>query len=210
MSPVESEAELVAQAVAGDRFALERLLLAHATATARHIESRLPSAVRMFVDVDDLLQETFLHAFRSISRYEARAGCTFGGWLKTIADARLVDAVRREGRLKRGGGARRAHGEARQDSWNATREQWIAVTDARPSSAASRLEAISAVREAVATLPDDQRQAVEAHILAGRTLAETAAMMRRTEPAVRGLVYRAKDQLRTMLRSSSRWFAKRG
>jgi RNA polymerase sigma-70 factor (ECF subfamily) len=159
--------------------------------------------------VDDLLQETFLQAFRSIGRFEAREGSTFAGWLKAIADARIADAVRREQTVKRGGRARRAKGSERPDHSSAAILDAITSPHTRPSSFAARNEAISAVQVAVATLPNAQREAIQAHFLQGESLAQTAAAMGRSENAVRGLIHRAKGHLRTVLGRSSQWFTKR-
>jgi RNA polymerase sigma-70 factor (ECF subfamily) len=162
------------------------------------------------VSADDVLQEVFLQAFRSISRFEARAGGTFGGWLTAIADARLADAVRREQRMKRGGHARRAGGDAPRRFPSAVILNAITSPHSRPSSVAARGEAISAVQVAVASLPDAQRDAVQVHLVRGKSLADTAAAMGRTEDAVRGLIHRAKGNLRSALGRSSQWLFKRG
>ena len=198
------------RAVVGDRLALERLLLEYATATARYIESRIPPASRAIVSADDVLQEVFLQAFRSIARFEARAGSTFGGWLIAIADARLADAVRREQRMKRGGRPRRAEDDQPRRLPHVVVLNAISSPERRPSSVAARGEAISAVQVAVASLPDAQRDAIQVHLVRGESLADTAAAMGRTEDAVRGLIHRAKGNLRTALQRSSRWFPKRG
>jgi RNA polymerase sigma-70 factor (ECF subfamily) len=210
MPSVETEAELVAQAVAGDRLALERLLLAHATATARHIESRLPFTLRHVVSVDDILQETFLNAFRSVNRFEARAEGSFGGWLKAIADARLADVVRRKQTIKRGGRLLREKTDGCQAHSSGVILDSIAGPAARPSSDAARREAISAIQIAVAALDEAERDAIQAHVVRGESLSDTACAMGRTENAVRGLVHRAKGHLRTVLSRSSLWFTKRG
>jgi RNA polymerase sigma factor (sigma-70 family) len=77
-----------------------------------------------------------------------------------------------------------------------------------PSSAAARGEAIRAVQIAIATLPDAQREAVTCHYLNGKTVSETAARLRRSPGAVRGLLIRATRKMRHSLQSSSRWFNK--
>jgi DNA-directed RNA polymerase specialized sigma24 family protein len=73
----------------------------------------------------------------------------------------------------------------------------------------ARKEAIEAVKQAIASLPEDQRFAVELHFLLGLSIAATCESMRRTEGAVRGLVGRAKKSMRVSLGRSSRWFPKR-
>src|SRR5262249_38699749 len=76
----------VAAAIAGDRVALERLLLAHYDLLERRIGVKLPPRLQSTHAVEDILQLTFLQAFRDISRFEQRAEATFGDWLARIAE----------------------------------------------------------------------------------------------------------------------------
>lgn len=54
---------MVEQARAGDRQALERLLLEYGPTISSHIKRRFPSAIRGVVGVEDILQQTLLHAY---------------------------------------------------------------------------------------------------------------------------------------------------
>jgi RNA polymerase sigma-70 factor (ECF subfamily) len=51
----------------------------------------------------------------------------------------------------------------------------------------------------MACLPPDQRQVVELHHLKGMSLAEVAALMGRSRPAVAGLLFRGLNKLRDLL-----------
>lgn len=66
-------------------------------------------------------------------------------------------------------------------------------------------EAISRawVRELLARLPEEQRTVLELRVVAGRSRAETARRMGKTETAVRGLQYRALQSLRSLMRQHS-------
>ncbi len=68
-----------------------------------------------------------------------------------------------------------------------------------PGRCAVRHEAVQAVQVGVAGLCREQREAIRLHGLEGRTLDETAATMDRTSGAVRGLLQRAKQELRDVL-----------
>ena len=57
-----SESALTAAAVAGDRVALERLLLAHYDELARRIDAKLPPRLQSTQAVEDILQLTFFQA----------------------------------------------------------------------------------------------------------------------------------------------------
>jgi RNA polymerase sigma-70 factor (ECF subfamily) len=78
-----------------------------------------------------------------------------------------------------------------------------------PSKQVAAAEAVRAVQVGVATLPHDQRDAVVLRYFRGLSVDETAAKMRRTPGAVRGLVDRAKQSLRCALGNSSRWFSRK-
>jgi RNA polymerase sigma factor (sigma-70 family) len=68
---------------------------------------------------------------------------------------------------------------------------------------------LAAIRDAVDALPSDQREVVRLYALEGQSLATTARSIRRSPAAVRGLVHRAKQRLRELMQSSSRWFDKK-
>jgi RNA polymerase sigma factor (sigma-70 family) len=105
MSHTVEQNELVAEAVAGDRVSLERLLLIYYSPLSQRIAAKLPPTVRGAVAADDVLQQTFIQVFRDIGSFRPRAGASFWSWLKTIADHRVYDAVRTARRKKRGGDA---------------------------------------------------------------------------------------------------------
>ena len=88
------DGSVIDAAVAGDQAALERLLLAHYDELERRIRSRLPSRLQSIQAIEDILQLTFMHAFRDIGRFKQRTDATLADWLARIADHRLIDAIR--------------------------------------------------------------------------------------------------------------------
>ena len=70
-------------------------------------------------------------------------------------------------------------------------------------------EAIQAIQVAIASLPDDYREAIHLKYMEGRSLEEVATQMNRSPGAVRGLIDRAKQKMRAAMGRSSRWFSKR-
>jgi RNA polymerase sigma-70 factor (ECF subfamily) len=88
----ESDALAVAQAQAGNQAAF-RLLV------ERHSQDLFRLAYRMTgneQDAEDLVQETFLRAFRKLRQFEARAN--FGTWLHRIAANCALDLLRKRDR----------------------------------------------------------------------------------------------------------------
>jgi RNA polymerase sigma-70 factor (ECF subfamily) len=204
----ELHQQLLREAVAGDRTALERLLFLEFGHVQRHVARQLPHSLRGAISVEDLLQDTFAQAFRSIGQFNFRSEGSLRSWLLTIADNRLQDVIRRLRRKKRGGG------RVRISTPNANHSSYLdlvaQVSDRgdSPSQAAARGEVVQAVQVGVSSLPDDQREAVRRRFVERQDYAAAGKAMGRSPEAVRSLVYRAKDSLRDFMGRSSRWFFK--
>ncbi len=208
-SPAQSEAQLAAAAAAGDRGALERLLLNHFDELEKRIASKLPPRLAATHAAEDILQVTFFQAFRDIGRYRARAGASFGDWLARIADNRLLDAIKQHDCAKRGGDRQRVGEIAVGDSRSASLLDWIAADQTSPSSVIARSEALHALHVALASIPEDQREAIRLRHLEGKSLEEAAEAMGRSRDAVRGLVQRGKLSLEEAMSRASRWLSAR-
>src|SRR4051794_27942457 len=83
-------AALVARSQSGDRRAFEEVV----RRTARLLYSRLYLEARDPHKTEDLVQETYLVAWRSIRQVTEPAG--FRSWLLSVAHSVVVDAGRRE------------------------------------------------------------------------------------------------------------------
>lgn len=92
LTAAPSDADLIAAWRAGDEQAAAELVGRHARALARF----LAGAGAPDADVDDLAQETFIRAFRSVDRF--RGQCQFRTWLMTIGGNVLKDFGRRAAR----------------------------------------------------------------------------------------------------------------
>jgi RNA polymerase sigma-70 factor (ECF subfamily) len=208
MSEIGSEHVLVRQAIAGERLALERLLLMHARRLARHLQPKIPDVLKGVVDADDILQQTFLQAFRDIRTFEPGGQGSFYAWLRGIADNRLFDYIREHKRKKRGGDFRRQVAGGNQGSVAADILDLLSAGKTTPSVSVARREMIDALQIGVACLPEDQRQAIRLHCLEGRSLDETAQLMERTPGAIRALVHRGKCRLQEQLDRSALWLSR--
>jgi len=210
MSEGNVQQELIAQAIGGDRVALERLLLEHYTRLSRHIAPRLAGPLERLLNAEDIVQETFIQAIRNVGTCKCRTEVSFAAWLNTIADHRLLDAVKKLKRKKRGGDRAEVHGPAG-DAYRSMVDLAAMLSDGghRPSQSAARHEGVQAIQVGIAALPDDQREAVQLHHLGGKSIKETAAAMDRTPGAVRGLLRRANQALRDALVRSTLWLSKK-
>jgi RNA polymerase sigma-70 factor (ECF subfamily) len=201
---------LFCDAVRGDRQATERLLLKYAAHLRARIAQRLPGSLQSVVDADDVLQEVYVQAIRDMATCQAGSPEAFTAWLNSVADHRVGEIVRNLNCQKRGGQMQRVW-LAGLGSQSSGGDGVGLVPDScvTPGASAARHEAVAAVRVAVDELPSDQREVVRLHALEEQTLATTAQNVRRSPAAVRGLVHRAKQRLRELMHSSSRWFDKK-
>jgi RNA polymerase sigma-70 factor (ECF subfamily) len=204
-----SEDQLIASAIAGDKVALQSLLLLHYPAIEATIRHNLGSRLAAKVEVQDLIQEVLVAAYQQIKSFSLREAASFPAWLKRIAAHRVIDAVRRHGRIKRGGQAvhfeiLQRPGESLDNVWD-----WI-FADSNPPDRPARIEeAREAVQVCLARLAEDQRQAVIAHYFEHKDTQEIAERMARSPGAVRELLRRARANLATDLGAASKWLSSR-
>src|SRR3989442_3199500 len=89
VAAVPTDAALIAAWQGGDEQVAAELVRRHARALARF----LASAGAPEADLDDLVQETFIRAFRAVGRF--RGQCRFRTWRLTIGGNVVEDAGRR-------------------------------------------------------------------------------------------------------------------
>jgi RNA polymerase sigma-70 factor (ECF subfamily) len=210
MTPLDDTAELIPRAVRGERAALERLLLDHFAPLTAHVARRMPASLQSVVGVEDIVQSTFTNVFQSIEQYELRNDATFLSWLLAIAENQLRDAVRAHKRKKRGGDRIRVQDVPAEEQSSEVQLLDILIgPDHTPSRSAARREGMQAIRTALAGLPEEYRRAIELRYFDGYSLEETAILMDRTTGAVRGLVDRARRQIRESLGRASHYLSEK-
>lgn len=201
------EHDLITRATEGDRDALSQLLYDQYDRLTALINKKIPPVLSPWIQADDVLQDTFVLAFRSIDRLEDRGAEAFAAWLETLATNRLRDLLKADRRQKRGGGRRHVPADAaRRSSMVALVEKLAPDANASPSQCVARGEAVRAVEIAIAELPEDQRAAIHLRYIDQLSLEQTADELHRSPAAIRGLVHRAKQSLRQALGRSTRWF----
>lgn len=169
---------LMAAAQAGDRIAYERLLRDCVPHVKRIVRR---SGVRQDL-VDDVVQEVLLTIHRARQTYDPSR--SFKAWLSAIAQRRAIDMLRQRGRQDR----REVFDETEYDNHpdlTATPEQaW--------EDEARRL----ALRDAVASLPAGQREAMESLAMRQLSLEEAAKATGKTKGALKVNLHRALKALR--------------
>jgi len=170
---------IVRRAVKGDTEAFGQIYDIYVDRIYGFVKSR----VRNVHDAEDITETVFLKAFEAIRSYNRR-GLPFGAWLFRIARNATIDHVRRQGRIPdpvEDLEAEAGSADTRVD------EEAIASADA------------SIVREAIASLTDDQAAVITCRFLFDMDIRGTAQATGRTEGAVKALQHRAMKNLARML-----------
>ena len=175
---------LVLLAQRQDRLAFEQLVRRTARLVFAHLYLQTGSAQQ----AEELVQETFLSAWRSLDQVKRAAG--FRAWLLAVAHSTAVDAARRRWRQKRGG--------LPQDA-----DALLTLPHPGPSppELAQRNEQRRRVIDAMRTLPDEQRQVLTLRYLAGADYAQIGRQMGISNGSLRGLLNRGLAMLREILKS---------
>ena len=119
-------------------------------------------------------------------------------WLRAILANVLAAAARRfEARARDVGRERSLEGDLELSS--SRLECLFAADQTSPSQRAVRGEELLRLAAALARLPADQRRVVELHYLKGLQVAQVAAELGHTRPAVVGLLFRGLRKLRELL-----------
>jgi RNA polymerase sigma-70 factor (ECF subfamily) len=162
---------------------------------------QLDGRLRAKLDASDIVQQTLLEAYEKRSQFRGATESELAAWLRKILAHNLADAIRMLRRAKRDVRMERSLEAAVEDA-SSRFDRWIAADVETPSQAAQRNERLVLLADAVAQLPDAQRDAVTLHHLEGWPLARIARRLGRTEPAVAGLLHRGLKRLRELMQES--------
>jgi RNA polymerase sigma-70 factor (ECF subfamily) len=143
---------------------------------------------------EDLAQETFMRVYRARDRYRPTA--KFTTWVHTIANNLASDLRQRAyRRLERGV----PHAVSASSSSIGLDQLAVAASGLLPARVADQGELQRMVQRALATLNERQRMAVLLAKFEHCSHEEIAAAMGLSVPAVKSLLFRARDQLRAAL-----------
>lgn len=177
----------------GDRAAFELLFEKHRRRLAILIYYKLDSQLRRTTDVDDILQETLLRAFRGIDTFHYRTPGSFLSWLSRIAEHVLVDVARFEGRQRRDGGEKV---QFRSESNPAGPEPADSHT---PSRVLAEQEEYASLLARLDGLPEQYREVILLGKVEGLSTAEIAERLGKSREATALLMHRAVARFRSIL-----------
>ncbi|MCP4246993.1 MAG: sigma-70 family RNA polymerase sigma factor [bacterium] len=187
--------------------AVQEQLLLDAPRLRRYIASKISPGLADTVTPDDVLQDVWVSIFRGLTSFRGSGPDWLPRWTTTLANRRLVDAIR-AARLRGAGRQWRGRGSSED-----TVASFVALLDRlaadrqTPSSVVSNEERVSAIRLALAQLPEQNRRVVLLHYIEHWSLDEIARSMDKTKAAVHSLLYRSRKMLGELLGRESSYFS---
>jgi RNA polymerase sigma-70 factor (ECF subfamily) len=151
------------------------------------------------LDPSDLVQQTLLKAHQGLGQFRGRSTAEQAAWLRQILANTLANAVRDLARAKRDVALERSLESSLADS-SARLEALLVADQSSPSQRAERNEQLLQLAEALATLPEAQREVLLLRHCQGLSLAEISEQLGRTRASVASLLRRGLEQLREHLR----------
>ena len=174
--------DLARRLAGGEHDALAELYDANATA----VYSLALRITRVAADAEDVTQEVFAQAWRDAARFDAARG-NLTAWLLVMARTRALDRLRRNRRRPA-------------EPMEAFAVEAIPHQGPGVDLLVATAEEAARAREALATLPDDQREAVELAYFEGLTHSEIAAKTSLPLGTVKTRIRSAMQQLRLALK----------
>lgn len=181
MEATPSDAFLVQRAQQGDRQALAALYDSYQTRIFRYVRVRIYDQQL----AQDLTGEIFLHMMENLSKYRVMEGVPFSAWLYRLAHNHLINHFRKDN--------------------NQVHEPLalldeLADGDDNPALAVEKRQELQRVREALEQIDINHREVVVLRFLLGMSIAEVAAALEKSVPAVKALQYRGILTLQALLK----------
>jgi RNA polymerase sigma-70 factor, ECF subfamily len=189
---------LLDRAKNGDRAAFEALFRRHEARLLQAIALRMDRRVAARVDASDVLQETYLEAFRRLPRYLQAQPMPLYLWLCWLVREKVLALHRRH----LGAEKRAVTHEAQllpADSSATFVSAVIAGREPSPSQALANAELAERLRLALGQLDDDERDLILWRHFEQLSARDTAQLLEISEAAASKRYIRAVERLRTIL-----------
>lgn len=172
------EKDIVARATTGDGDAFAQLYEIHFNGIYRYIYLRLGN----HFEAEDLTQEVFVKALEAIGSYKWR-DLPFASWLYRIAHNRVIDHVRKQGKVEK----------------VPLEDDMTLISKSNPALAAERELEIEELISHIEKLSPAQREVISLRFGAELSVAEAAKALGKNEGTVKALQYNGIAALRKML-----------
>jgi RNA polymerase sigma-70 factor (ECF subfamily) len=182
---IDSDAPLVARAVAGDHKAFELLVIKY----QRRVQRLIGRMVRDVDLVEDIAQETFIRAYRALAQFRGEA--QFYTWLYRIAVNTAKKALMD---LKRNPTVSENSFKSDDDDETSFLENELTSSETPDAVLASK-EIAQIINAALEALPDELRQAITLREIEGLSYEEISEAMNCPIGTVRSRIFRAREAI---------------
>ena len=179
---------VVADAVAGDRNALQEVLAIIRPIVVRYVRARVGATERSGLSAEDVAQEVCLAAITALPRYKDQ-GRPFLAFVYGIAAHKVADA-------------HRAAARNRAEPTDSVPERFS--LDTGPEQSALDAESSQRMARLLSVLPEKQREILILRVVVGMSAEETAEAVGSTAGAVRVAQHRALTRLKSEIMATGR------
>lgn len=196
----QEETELVAKITTGDADSLARFINLRKERLLAFIERQIGTQLRRKIEADDVLQEVSADAVRSLPTIELGDRDPFS-WLCQLAERRVIDAHRHFfGAQKRNAAKEVGLGSPGGDTeGGGGLINLLVASMTTPSQAFSREAKEMRLQEALAQLPEDQREALRLRYVESMPSKEIAERIGKSDAAVRVMLTRSLKKLQEIM-----------
>ena len=157
----DSSVELLLKAQSGDNDALNLLLARYLPRLRRWASGRLPFGLRTMLDTGDLVQDAIINALPHLNKLEIRSERALQFYLQQAVKNRIIDL----------------HKRARRRPGREEIPEHVAAGGISPEEAAIGAEALERYERALASLKDEERQAIVLRVELGLGYDEMASQL---------------------------------
>jgi RNA polymerase sigma-70 factor (ECF subfamily) len=198
-APGPDPEQLLALARTGSSHALGGLLELYRSYLTLLARLQISRRLQGKVDPSDVVQETFLKAYRRFGQFRGMTESELVSWLRQILAATLANLVRHYYTAQRRDVRLERELAADLDQSSHVLDQGLLAKQSSPSQRAVRREQAVILADALGRLPEAYREVVILRQLQGMSFPEVARSMSRTVDSVKKLWARALAQLRDSL-----------
>jgi len=144
----------------GDRAALDELFKRYEDRVRRIVRVRMGAFLRSRAEVEDVVQETLLAAFKDLDRYEQREGARLIDWMARIAENKLRNLCEHELAQKRDPGREVAIEDLREKDGHSSMGWDLASPSTPPPGRLVAKEMAEVIDQCLAELPEREREVI--------------------------------------------------
>lgn len=196
-APDKNVDALVKRAKSGDTDAFSEIVTCYERFVYNTACRVLTASGLSTADADDIAQDSLIKAWRSISTF--RGECSFSTWLFRVTVNTARDVIRTNARRPVVSLTRSEDDDEEPEIWDVP----VTSGDEIPEEAAERRETIEAVRRAVESLPDDQRQAIVLRDIHGLPYDEISRILGAEVGTIKSRINRGRTNLKKILKNGN-------